>query len=45
MGGASGVQAPSVSDPTGAGGGNMGTGVAPGPGEAGFSANTGGAMQ
>ena len=45
MGGASGVQAPSVSDPTGAGGGNMGTGIAPGPGEAGFSANTGGAMQ
>lgn len=45
MGGAAGVQAPGVSDPTGAGGGNIGTGVAPTPGEAGFAANTGGAMQ
>ena len=45
MGGASGVQAPGVSDPTGAGGGNIGTGVAPAPGEAGFAANTGGTMQ
>ena len=33
-----GVQA---SDPTGAGGGNIGTGVTPTPGENGFSANTG----
>lgn len=34
-------QAPGVMDPTGAGGGNIGTGEAPMPGEAGFSANTG----
>lgn len=33
--------APAVSDPTGAGGGNIGTGQVPTPGEAGFSANTG----
>lgn len=30
-----------AADPTGAGGGAIGTGTAPGPGEAGFSANTG----
>ncbi len=33
--------APAVSDPTGAGGGNIGIGQVPTPGEAGFSANTG----
>ena len=32
---------PGVQDPTGAGGGNIGTGQAPGPGAAGFSGNTG----
>jgi hypothetical protein len=37
--GAAGVNA---MDPTGAGGGNIGTGIAPVPGEQGFSANTGG---
>ena len=36
--------APAVSDPTGAGGGNIGTGMVPTPGEQGFSANTGGGM-
>ena len=45
MGGPSGVGAPPVSDNTGAGGGNIGTGAVPTPGEAGFAGNTGGAMQ
>lgn len=36
---------PGVADNTGAGGGNIGTGVAPTPGEAGFAANTGGMPQ
>ena len=36
--------APAVSDMTGAGGGNIGTGAVPNPGEAGFSANTSGGM-
>ena len=33
--------APAVNDPTGAGGGNIGTGMVPTPNEPGFSANTG----
>ena len=36
---------PGVADNTGAGGANIGTGVAPAPGEAGFAANTGGMPQ
>jgi hypothetical protein len=33
--------APGVQDTSGAGGGNIGTGTAPQPGEQGFSGNTG----
>ena len=33
---------PNVTDPTGAGNGNIGVGQAPQPGEPGFSGNTGG---